>query len=493
MAKGASMLFSPSPTNISSSQTSIGHVQLRDLIICPRERGVVNYITQQAIVEHNLNDPNSSPHALIDLHYTPVTLSSLQISDSDETLLAAGGQEAEIHLSLHDSTRSTKPSWRVDEQLHASINNSVLLTSMNLSRSNESSVEPKLVVSNNDSTVKFYDVPVRVRNTPRIDKEVGSLRLNVPVNHSSISPDGLTLLSVGDSSKVFLHRIDGGSRLTFTPIATLPMPPPDRSPLSFASASLAASFSTAFSRDGMKYAVASQEGVVAIWDVRSSQPLKVFQTDKGRMPLEGGHWSGGWLSDDPYEWTRGNSKAPGWSVRNVKFGCGGGSGVGKEVMTFTEVCSPQLSSHNVQKFIATVLAHIIPPCHRRQNVRERGNSSRSPSAKNLYKLTSTAFISNAIAAKPSRLISIEIPLPCICFPPVPTSSPLKSPACPCVCHLTHRQHKARFNYPSLRRPGPRRYIQDLLSRIPRCFSKLSGYMAFPTAWLCNSEIRRRGI
>lgn len=153
---------------------------------------------------------------------------------------------------------------------------------------------------------------------------------------ASLSPDGLTLLSVGDSSKVYLHRIDGGARLTFTSIATLSMPAPDRSPLSLGSTSLAASFSTAFSRDGMKYAVASQEGVVAVWDVRSSHPMRVFQTDKGRMPSEGGQWNGVWLSDDPYEWTRGNSRAPGWSVRNVKFG-GGGNGIGKEVMTFTEV------------------------------------------------------------------------------------------------------------------------------------------------------------
>ncbi|KAL0067694.1 hypothetical protein AAF712_005134 [Marasmius tenuissimus] len=269
---------------------------------------------------------------------------------------------------------------------------------MNLSRSNESSVEPKLVVSNNDSTVKFYDVPVRVRNTPRIDKEVGSLRLNVPVNHSSISPDGLTLLSVGDSSKVFLHRIDGGSRLTFTPIATLPMPPPDRSPLSFASASLAASFSTAFSRDGMKYAVASQEGVVAIWDVRSSQPLKVFQTDKGRMPLEGGHWSGGWLSDDPYEWTRGNSKAPGWSVRNVKFGCGGGSGVGKEVMTFTEHTS-FLHVIDARTFESEEIVR-VPPAPRTSTNSHRQLSSRTPSQQNLHASSQSRSRSRAFVSRP---------------------------------------------------------------------------------------------
>ncbi|KAK7031165.1 hypothetical protein VNI00_013580 [Paramarasmius palmivorus] len=336
MARGLSLLSSTKPTAVAPAQTYIGHVQLRDLIICPRERGLVNYVHQQSIVEQNLNAPSSNPHTLVDLNFTPNTLSSLQIPDTQQTLLAAGGQDAEIHLSLHDhSSPRRKTVWQTEEHLHASINNSVLLTSLNLARSNESGIEPKIVISNNDCTVKFYDVPIRAQ--PDI-RETGSLRLSVPINHSSISPDGRTLLSVGDSSKVYLHRISGGSRLDFSHIMTLQIPPPDRSPLTYpsTSTSLAASFSTAFSTDGTKYAVASQEGVVAIWDVRSTRPLKIFQTDKSRMPSGGGHWSDGLLSDDPYEWTRGNSKAPGWSVRNVKFGNGGSSGIGREIMTFTE-------------------------------------------------------------------------------------------------------------------------------------------------------------
>ncbi len=33
--------------------------QLRDLIVCPRERGVVAYVKQNALMEHNLNKPDS--------------------------------------------------------------------------------------------------------------------------------------------------------------------------------------------------------------------------------------------------------------------------------------------------------------------------------------------------------------------------------------------------------------------------------------------------
>lgn len=226
--------------------------------------------------------------------------------------------------------------WQTESTLSGSINNSVLLTSMNLSRSHESAVEPRLGISNNDSTVKFYNVPVRSASKRGL-YEIGSLWLQVPVNHSSISPDGRTLLSVGDSSKVFLHQMTGGARITFSPISTLKLPSPAIHLPNYISSSLLASFSTSFSADGSKFAVASQEGLVAVWDVRSTRPLKVFETDKTRVPNRDGNDSGngeasGWILEETYDFYGTTFRAPGWSVRNVKFG-GAGS---KEVMTFTE-------------------------------------------------------------------------------------------------------------------------------------------------------------
>jgi len=173
---------------------------------------------------------------------------------------------------------------------------------------------------------------------------------------ASISPDGRTLLSVGDSSKIYFHHMRGGDPVTFEQVHTLVLPSPDSLPVLYPS-SLAACFSTAFSSDGMKFAVASQEGVVAVWDVRSTKPMKVIQTDKHRdIPSDDGY-----LSDDPTDWTLGQSKAPGFSVRNVKFSSGGVSG--KEVMTFTQVrigqCSlPENSFHHFYP------AHITAACRR---------------------------------------------------------------------------------------------------------------------------------
>jgi hypothetical protein len=140
----------------------------------------------------------------------------------------------------------------------------------------------------------------------------------------------------------------GGARITFNPLAQLTLPPFDSLPsahLMYSSSALPASFCTAFSPSGSKFAVASQEGMVAVWDVRSRKPMKVFTTDRSRLPPGGAGGmsrsgsrpmgtASGWLYEDTWDWTMPANRAPGWGVRNVKFSSGIG---GKELMTFTEV------------------------------------------------------------------------------------------------------------------------------------------------------------
>lgn len=65
----------------------------------------------------------------------------------------------------------------------------------------------------------------------------------------------------GDTPSVYLYQIEGGANVTFSPSAT------------YKSVFSDAAFSTAWSSDGSKYAVASQSGTVKVWDVRSSKPL----------------------------------------------------------------------------------------------------------------------------------------------------------------------------------------------------------------------------
>ncbi|KZV64486.1 hypothetical protein PENSPDRAFT_615262 [Peniophora sp. CONT] len=320
-------LLSDEPTNIVHQPITIGHVQLRDLIICPEERGVVNYVHDRAIVERDIRDPLSSQRTLAALNFIPNTIASHILPDTEECMLAAGGQESELHLSLYSrndgSSAGTRRLWRSDSVLPGSINNSILLTTLSLTRSNQSALEPRIVVSNNDHTCKFFDVNIRGTSSSSRLTQSGMLKLDSPVNHSSISPDGRTLLSVGDSPNVHLHALNGGARITFDPIAQLPMPTPD-SPDSTSYSGGPASFSSAFSSCGTKFAVASQDGMCAVWDVRSSKPLRVFHTDRT---------SESWY-DDTWDLTRPGGKAPGWGVRNVKFSPAGRSG--KEVLTFTE-------------------------------------------------------------------------------------------------------------------------------------------------------------
>ncbi|TDL15024.1 hypothetical protein BD410DRAFT_902795 [Rickenella mellea] len=379
-----SSLLSTVPSASASADVAIGHVQLRDLIVCPRDRGVVWYVGHKTILEHDISKPNSTPYELARLTFTAVTLSALDVSTSSEDnriLLAAGGQESDLYLALfsyltkpksspHSSSQSRSSSspskhseliWEYNSALPGSINNSVLLyhpppfvssqkspfdpfSKSHLGSSgsrtdSDSKAVPRLVVSNNDCTVKFFDISLECDNySPeellwrRVHRRrafphgkiqrlenVGVLKLNVPVNHTSISPDGSTILSCGDSPQIYLHRLlpsHPRTPLTFIHLATYTLPtsplypspfssttssPPTPNPYAaYPSSPYAPSlyspspswsswspwswpnpsgppsscFSTTWSSDGSKFAVASQEGMVCVWDVRSQEVLE---------------------------------------------------------------------------------------------------------------------------------------------------------------------------------------------------------------------------
>ncbi|WWC61039.1 uncharacterized protein I303_103617 [Kwoniella dejecticola CBS 10117] len=105
--------------------------------------------------------------------------------------------------------------------------------------------------------------PEEEREERKLNK-VGGTRFKVATNHSSLSPDLRTMVSVGDSTEVTIFEvIDGGKE--FRKIAVY-------------DAATDAGFSTAWSKDGRKFAVASQDGQVTVWDHRSSRPLAIFHT-----------------------------------------------------------------------------------------------------------------------------------------------------------------------------------------------------------------------
>jgi WD40 repeat protein len=238
------------------------------------------------------------------------------------SLVAAGGSHGEVHVTMR-RPGSKDNLWRFDAILSlfssSAINNSITFMAQ------DGRVDPYIVVSTNDSAVVFYDVPTRTEKAPDHMNLAGLVQLDVPVNHSSISPDGRTLLSVGDSRKLHLHSISANSsRITLEHINTLPLPISGDSPASFASA---------FSPDGSKFAVASQEGLVLAFDIRSTRPIWTYNTQKrahGRSQM---------YSDWTF-WGFNSPNMPSWGVRTLKFSPGGPPGHrGHQTMMFAEVMS----------------------------------------------------------------------------------------------------------------------------------------------------------
>ena len=254
-----------------------------------------------------------------------------------------------------------------------------------------------MIVSNNDCSVRFFNIAmgygeedVGPGRTLPPDSTKGSIEKNgriqfpVAVNHcpfffrsslesrfslafkASISPDKRTLLSVGDSPHIHLTRLTpGGSAFSSHPITTIHLPPTPYTSIHSSSQSFSglghgygygygASFSTAFSYDGSKYAVASQDGLVAAWDVRSTTPLKTWSTFTPSPSAQSPTIS---TADD---WNRPAfaSKGPPWSVRSVAFSKGKG---GKEIMAFTEHSSGKVHVVDARTFEAEQIIEVPTP------------------------------------------------------------------------------------------------------------------------------------
>lgn len=130
----------------------------------------------------------------------------------------------------------------------------------------------KVMVSNNDQSIKLYKLRPP-KSTPGTGGRIESglpglsrsttLQFPTAINHSSLSPDQRTLIAVGDTPEVFIHSVSRSGE--HVKVATY-------------NASSDACFSTTWSPDGSKFAVASQDGVVSVWDVRSSRRLAAVST-----------------------------------------------------------------------------------------------------------------------------------------------------------------------------------------------------------------------
>lgn len=132
----------------------------------------------------------------------------------------------------------------------------------------------KVMVSNNDQSIKLYKLRPPKSSAGadgRIESGLPGLSRNTTlhfptaINHSSLSPDQRTLIAVGDTPDVFIHSVSRSGE--HVKVATY-------------TASSDACFGTTWSPDGSKFAVASQDGVVSVWDVRSSRRLAALTTSQ---------------------------------------------------------------------------------------------------------------------------------------------------------------------------------------------------------------------
>ena len=184
---------------------------------------------------------------------------------------------------------------------------------------------------------------------------------------------------------------------------------------------------------------------MAVWDVRSTKPLKVFETDKSRPSRqEGNGEASGWLSDEIFELSGNRVRAPGWSVRNVKFG---GSG-DKEIMTFTEVRLLLLKSPRPLNL--TMMYSTLPFCTLWMHVRLRRSRSsvcRASSQRRRHKTKKRRRRGNP-RLNPNHLL-LPLPLPLV----LPTHG-TRAHAQPRM-HITSSRHLRTASPPYLAPHSPR--------------------------------------
>ncbi|KAG0257053.1 hypothetical protein BG011_004193 [Mortierella polycephala] len=221
--------FLKSKPRVHNQRLSIQHWQLRDLITCPNSSEEFIYVNQNSVNGYNTRT-RITTQILKDLTFRPTSLTA------SCGYLAAGGQRSQLMVKQLNST------WHAHTSVGGSINNALCIS--------EHLGGTRLLISNNDETIKIYSLPGLQRLT--------SIQLPTAVNYASVSPDGRKMVAVGDSNQVFLFEISVAAG--YQKIGTY-------------TATTEASFSCAWNQTSDKFAVASQDGYVSVWDIRHSDKL----------------------------------------------------------------------------------------------------------------------------------------------------------------------------------------------------------------------------
>ncbi|CAE6417128.1 unnamed protein product [Rhizoctonia solani] len=398
------------PTASTSAPVRIGHVQLRDLVHSTGPRGRVAYVTDKAIKEVDVRRGVQSTRTLASLDFQPncIALSpsgglvvaggqhaELQFTtiappphpslarrrnrNKGYTAVSDERYKARKGSNLEESSDEESDEEEVDESMGwsmdgseairtrrvevrgagyrdmASINNHVLVLGdedIDGGIYGQGKREPdhtRVIVSNNDEFVRVFDVDTRESASSKewgMMELIGSVKLGTPANHVSVSPDGRTMLAVGDDTRLQIFNVNARSSLVdFERIG------------SYASGT-EPNFTSAWSASGQQFAAASQDGTVTVWDVRSSQPLASW-----RIPQRSGYrphapeyspaqrsispstspylgaprpydsrFAGAYMNTEQFLWDP-STPGPGHGIRSLRFTPAGGN---REMLVFTE-------------------------------------------------------------------------------------------------------------------------------------------------------------
>lgn len=210
--------------------------QLRDMIKCPFNQSDLFLVYGNSVIRYNAATQQGT-QLLKDLAHAP---SAMTVKYN---YLATGNQRSHVFVQNLDTNHTGHVS------VGGSINNAIEI-SKHLN-------DTRLLVCNNDQMIKIFSLPSLVK--------VDQIAYPVSVNYSAVSHDERKMVVVGDSNQVFLHDVSEAT--PYKRIATL---------TTTSNPSKGASFSCSWNANSDKFAVASQDGFVFVWDIRSQHQLACF-------------------------------------------------------------------------------------------------------------------------------------------------------------------------------------------------------------------------
>ncbi|CAL8471302.1 g10844 [Coccomyxa elongata] len=221
------------PSRRFAQTTTVQHWQLRDLVHADGEHGVF-FAQSNRTMRYDIKTGMSE--AVQRLAFAPTAMTA------GYGYLAAGGQNSSLHVMNIET----------EECLHWGPIGGSVINALHFGRDNRGQL--RLFVSNNDRTVKIFDLPSM--------RLMSAITCPVAVNYAALSPDGSSLACVGDSGTTHIYRA--------APTGFVE----DYAFCEFRDCGIAC----AWNPSGTCIAAGSQDGYVVVWDARAHRRVVKLRT-----------------------------------------------------------------------------------------------------------------------------------------------------------------------------------------------------------------------